>query len=151
VYHLVLVALTLTVLFLGWQMIQATPRVVSMYLPPRITSIVGYFMFFIGTFGAVFAPYAGNGGRGLISCFLVMVVGLWFVLAPSSGQRGSYRDDLMLKRIFAMLGVMFGVMIASVYVGGAHAQGVAVLDLVLVTAGFWMTTNFLHRIDRGRW
>ncbi len=149
-YHLVLIALTLVVLFLGWQLIQATPRVVQMVLPGGITRIVGYFLIFTGTVGGIFTPYEGVGATGLIACFMMMIVGLWFLLAPTSGLRGTYRDDQMLKRIFAMMAVMFAVMIGAVYLGPSRMQIVAILDLVLVTAGFWLTTNFLSQIDNGR-
>ncbi len=47
-----------------------------------------------------------------------------------------------------MMALLMAVLVATFYLG--ESKFVAVANLLLVAAGFWLTTSFLRYPDRGR-
>ncbi|MPZ50012.1 MAG: hypothetical protein GEU75_12080 [Dehalococcoidia bacterium] len=147
-YHVVLILLAAILMYLGWQLVHCAPRSLSMLLPKKLTFTVGFTLFILALFLAFCSAFVLGSPDGILACFVQVYVGLWFMLASSASQRGSYEDERMLKRLFAMLGAIMVVIIATLYV--PDPKVVALFNLLLVTTGFWITTNYLQILDRGR-
>ena len=58
---------------------------------------------------------------------------------------GTYRDEQLMKRIFAMLAIVFVVIGVSMYL--PHYKVVAFLNLLMMTGGLWSTTGYLREVD----
>jgi thiol:disulfide interchange protein len=56
--------------------------------------------------------------------------------------------EQLIRRIFVMMALLMAVLIATFYLG--ESRLVAVANLMLVAAGFWLTTSYLRDVDRGR-
>ena len=119
-----------------------------MILPARLTFCIGAGFFIIGLFLAFASAYVLRSPHGILTSLVEVYVGLWFMLATSSAMRGSDSDERMMRRIFVMIGMVTAAIVAILYVG--DQRSVAVVNLLLVTAGFWVTTNYLQQLDRGR-
>jgi len=148
VFHVIVIILTALLTILSWFLVQSAPRVLSMVLPRTLTFAIGTLFFVLALFSAFTAAYILRDPTGMLHSFVQVFVGLWFMLATSSGMRGSHEDDQMLRRLFLMIGILMAVIIASLYV--PNHQALASLNLLLVAGGFWVTTNYLRLIDRGR-
>jgi hypothetical protein len=70
------------------------------------------------------------------------------MLATSAGARGSEQDMQFLRRLFLMVGMVLLTIIAALYT--PDMQSMAILNLLLITGGFWVVTNYLRLLDRGR-
>jgi hypothetical protein len=147
-YHLVFATLTLTLLVLGWFLVHSVPPLVSRILPRTLTFLIGASLALLGGLGGFMDAYYQQDAAGVFGCFVMIMVGHWFMLAPSSGLRGTYRDEALMKRVFIMMGVVFFVISASMYL--PEHKVVAFLNLLLITGGFWFTTSFLREVDGGR-
>lgn len=145
-YHVVLVLIAAVVLGMGWLLVHSAPSLVARILPRTLSFILGTMLAVIGAFGGFTQAYLDD-GRGVIGCFVMIIVGLWFTLAPSAFNRGTYRDEALMKRLFAMLALIFAVTIATMYL--PEFRAIAIANLVLVTGGFWLTTAFLRQADEG--
>ena len=119
-----------------------------MFLPARITFVVGATLFAFAVFGAFFAASAMQSAQVMLGCFVQGYVGLWLMLATTSSARGSYADDQMLRRLFLMVGLVVTVIVASLYIG--NQQIMAMVNLLLVLSGFVVTRDFLRFLDRSR-
>ena len=147
-YHIVVIGLAAVLVFLWWNLIQSSPRVLSMIMPPKLTYGVGLVFFVLAMFLAFADAYVLKDAGLMLESFVMVYAGLWLMLASSSGARGSYGDEQMLRRVFLMMGLLTLVTICFLYV--RSAQMVAVLNLVLVTAGFCVATEYMRHLDRGR-
>jgi hypothetical protein len=147
VYHIVLILLTGALLFMSWHLVHASPSVLGRILPSGLTFGIGIFIFIFGTFIAYCSAYGGDPG-GVLGSFVQVIVGLWFMLSTTSGMRGSDGDERMLKRLFIMIGLVMAMMIGMLYMPNPYY--VSVLDLLLVTGGFWVVMNYFRDLDRGR-
>ena len=147
-YHVVLILLLLCLTGMVWTLVQSSPRILSMVLPKRLTFAVGTGLLVLGVFSAFASAFVLQDPGAMLGSFVQTYAGLWFMLAISSGARGSYDDEQMLKRLFLMMILMLGSIVGTLYVG--EARGVAVLHLMLITGGFWITANYLRYLDRGR-
>ena len=147
-FHIVFVLLSATTLGLGWMLVHAAPPIVSRLLPRTLTFIIGSFLSLFGAFGAFMDAYYLRDAYGVIGCYVMMVVGLWFMLAPTANARGTYQDEQLMKRIFAMLTLVFIVIGLAMYL--PHYKVIAFLNLLMVTGGLWFTTGFLKQVDGGR-
>jgi hypothetical protein len=134
---------------LSWFLVQSSPRVLSMVMPRRLTFGIGLGFFLLAAFAAHANAYYLRDPLDMLNCFVQIFVGLWFMLATSAAARGSEIDHQMLRRIFMMLGLLMGAIIVSLYIRDAHVM--AMLNMILIAGGFWVTTNFLQFLDRGRW
>jgi len=54
----------------------------------------------------------------------------------------------MLRRLFLMFGLLEATILMIAFVDEPRA--LAMLSLSLITGGFWVTTNFMSYLDRGR-
>lgn len=147
-YHIVLVGLASLLLLLSWNLVRFSPRILSMILPRAITFGVGLGLFVIAIFSAFAAASVLKEPLVMLQSFVQGYVGLWLMLATTAGMRGSYSDHQMLLRLFGMMALVMAVIIASLYIGDDRI--LAGVNLLLVGAGFWVTTNYLRFLDRGR-
>ncbi len=147
-FHVVLISLTVTVGILGWYLAHAAPGLISRILPAGLAIGLGTTLVLIGAFGAFLDSYYLRDPRGILGSFVIIIVGLWFRLAPTAHLRGTYRDEQMLRRLFAMLAVVFATIIGSLYVRADEVT--ALLSLVMIIVGFWMATNFFRQLDNNR-
>jgi hypothetical protein len=141
-YHVILVAVIFTLSLAIWNLVHSAPRSVQLILPPRFTYFVGTFFLIFGIFFAFLSAYAMKSGESMIAFFIQAYVGLWFLCMRIQG------DEEAIRRLFIMMGVMLTTIVGAYYL---HDQRlIAMLTLVLITSGFWLTTNYLRSIDRGR-
>jgi hypothetical protein len=147
-FLIMLIALALVLTAMMWLLIHSSPFALSMILPRKLVLTIGTCLLIVAIFSAFCASYVLKDPGSMLACFVQGFVGLWLILSTSSSARGSELDRRMMKSIFAMLGVLGAVLIASLYVS-SH-QFMAMLNLMLVGAGFWLTTNYLRHLDRGR-
>jgi hypothetical protein len=147
VFHIVLILLTVALFVMAWFLVQSAPRVLSRILPPGLTFGIGLTFFVLGLFCSFWAAFVMRSPDSVLGCFVQIFVGLWFMLSTSSGLRGSESDHQMLKRIFGLIGVMMLFIIATLFV--PDPQLIAVFNLLMVTAGVWIATNYFQLLDRG--
>jgi hypothetical protein len=144
---IVLILLTLVLSYLAWQLVHCSPRVLSLILPRALTIAIGMFLFVLGIFVAFLSAEFARNPSGVLGGFVQVYAGLWFMLATSAGMRGAESDERMLRRLFVMIGLAMGTLIGALYL--PETRAIAVLNLMLITSGFWITTNYLHQLDRG--
>jgi len=147
VYFIVLLAIVATLTWFNWGLIHAAPRSISMYLSPVFSRVTGTALLLFGMFTGVFSAYALHNVPGVLQSFIQAFAGLWFLLSATVGQRGSREDEQMLKRLFVMWGILEGTVIMIAVV--TEPRLLAALSLLLVTGGFWVTTNFMQYLERG--
>jgi hypothetical protein len=145
-----IVVIILAILFLGvaWVLIHNTPRTLSMVLPPWFSMIFGGVLFIFFGFLAFCASYVLRDPILMMLFLMKMSIGIWFMMASTSSMRGSEEDKRFIRRFFVMLALLVFTFVGSIYVRDYRAM--AMLNLLLVTGGFWVTTNYLTLIDPGR-
>lgn len=145
-YLVVMAVLSAVVLGLGWMLAHSAPSIIARILPRTLTFVIGALLAGLGAFGGYSAAMVDD-GPGVIGCFVMIIVGMWFMLVPSSMKRGTPRDEELLKRIFAILGLIFALTVVTMYL--PEFRAIAIANLIMVTAGFWITTNYLRHVDEG--
>src|SRR5947207_14902162 len=70
IFHIVLLAIVITLSGLSWLLVNSSPRVLSLVLPPRITFILGSSLFTIGVFSAFCAAFALGDSGLVLGCFI---------------------------------------------------------------------------------
>jgi hypothetical protein len=148
VFYIVLLALLAALSYLAWQLINSAPRVLSMFLPARLTFAVGFGFFLLALFSAYFSAYAMRDPVNMLNCFVQVYVGLWLMLATSSALRGSESDQQMLRRLFGMVCLMLVTITGTLFT--TNFQLISTLNLLLLAGGLWLTTNYFSFLDRGR-
>jgi hypothetical protein len=119
-----------------------------MFIPDRICFIFGLVLLPLGAFSALAAGYGQQDAEGLIGSIVIAFVGLWFLLVKPAGSGITGEMEQLIRRIFVMMALLMVVLIATFYLG--ESRLVAVANLMLVAAGFWLTTSYLRDVDRGR-
>ncbi len=119
-----------------------------MMLPDGLSRVLGVTLMLIGTFGAYTAAFAQQNAEGMIGSIVIAFVGLWFLLVKIASSGATSDVEHFIRRMFVMMGVLVAVIIATLYLGDSKL--VAAANLVLMAAGLWLTTNYLHYLDRGR-
>ena len=147
-YLVVLLALVGCLTFLMWQLAHTTPRQLVMMFPPRLFYIFGVFLLVFGVFLAYVSAYRLHSGEAVLQSLIQVYGGIWWILASTAGMRGSYEDERMMKRLFAMLGLLVSAILATVFLHDPKQQ--AIVNLSMITAGFFVATNYLRDLDRGR-
>jgi hypothetical protein len=147
-YHLVVIFVVVCMSGLEWMLIRSAPRVLSMVLPARLAYGIGATLLILGLFLAFGSAHVAHSAPAMISAILQSYVGLWFVLAPSSAQRGTYSDDQMLRQLFTMIGLLLATLIASLYLKDQRVVGLMIV--ALVASGLWLTNRFLRTLDGSR-
>jgi len=147
-YHIVFALLSASILGMGWLLVHSSPPIVARILPKNLTFLIGSFLALFGAFGAFMNAYYLRDAGAVFGTFVMIIVGLWFMLAPTSNMRGTYRDIQLMKRIFAMVGLVFFVVTVAMYL--PQYRAIALLNLLMVTGGLWFTTTYLKQVDSGR-
>lgn len=147
--HIIIVALLFAFALVAWNLVHFAPRSIAMVIPDRICLIFGLVLLPLGAFSALAAGYGQQNAQGLIGSIVIALVGLWFLLIKPAGHGISNGDiEQLIRRVFIMMALLMAVLVASFYLGESKLVGVA--NLLLVAAGFWLTTSYLREIDRGR-
>ena len=147
-YLVVLLALVGVLTYLMWQLAHTTPRQLVMMFPPRLFYIFGVFLLLLGAFMAYANAYKLHSGDGVLQSLIQVYAGVWWILASTAGMRGSFEDERMMRRLFAMLGLMVSAILATVFL--SDPRQMAIINLSMITAGFCVATNYLRDLDRGR-
>lgn len=132
---------------IAWLLVHNTPRILSLVLPSWFTLIFGATIFVLFVFVAFLAAYVLHDPIRMAICLVKVNVGLWFMMASTSGMRGSDEDKQFVRRVFIMLGLLVFTIVGSIYITDYRAM--AIINLLLVTCGFWVTTNYLRLLDTG--
>lgn len=146
-FHLVMLGIVAALAVGGWALIRSAPRSLSLLLPAKPIMLIGAGLFVFAVFNAFASAYGLRDPEAMIGGMVQGFVGLWLMLAPSAGMRGSYSDDLMLRRLFTMVALLLFVIVASLYV--RDHQAMALLNLALVGGGFLIVRDFLRRPQGG--
>jgi hypothetical protein len=148
VFHLTLFSL-LAALTLGcWNLVHVQPRALSLFLPAGLTLAIGAGLLVFGVFISFASASVLRDAEGMLAGLVQAYVGVWLMLAPSAGQRGSWADQQLVRRLFAMLILLDAVVVASFYLG--DPRFIACLSLLLIAAGIYVASNQLRAHDRGR-
>ena len=145
--YIIIPALVFTFGLVVWNLLHVAPRGVAMFLPDRLCLIIGAIMLPFGVFSAFVAAFIQQNAEGMIASMAFAYVGFWFLLIKPAAS-GGYETMFMIRRLFAMVGVLMAALVVILYLG--ESKAVAAVNLVLVAAGLWFTTNFLRHLDRGR-
>jgi hypothetical protein len=148
VFLIVLLLLAGALTYLCWHLVHSAPWVLARVLPRGLTNFAGAFFLIIAFFCAYFAAQAMRDPLSMLQCFVQGFVGLWLMLATSATARGSYEDEQMLRRLFAMLGLVIVVIIGSLYV--REPRLMATMNMALMAGGLWVIANYFQYLDRGR-
>ena len=141
-YHIVLIAIILTLSLAMWNLVHTMPRSVALLVPPRVAYFVGVFFLMFGIFFAFVSAYGLHDAGGMIAFFIQAYVGIWFLTIRLHG------DEDAIRQMFMMMGVILLTIVAAYYV--TDPKLVAMISLIMVTSCFWLTARFLRSIDRGR-
>jgi hypothetical protein len=146
IYHVVLLALILVVSFLCWHLIRSAPPVLSRVLPGNLAFRLGAVWFVMALFTAFAGAYELGDGAQMVSGFIQGYVGLWFMFAKSASMRGTIDHDRLTLTVATMVALLFGVVFTSLYVH--DPQAMACVNLLLISAGFFVTMRFFRSRDR---
>ncbi len=146
-FHLVFVLLSVSLLAMAWVLVRTCHPMVARILPKTLTFTIGALLALIGAFGGFLDAYYLRDPEGVFSCFVMIVVGTWFMLAPTSNLRGTYRDEQLMKRIFFMLALVFLVTTVAMYL--PQHKAIALVNLLMMTGGLYSTTSYLRQVDSG--
>ena len=141
-YHVVIFALTFVLGFAMWHIVRSSPRALVYLLPPGPTFVVGTFLLILGIFAAFLAAYVLRSADLMLAMFVYAYIGFWILLIRSAG------DEQTLKRMFAMMGALQLTIIGIYYADDPRLM--ATIMLLMTAVGFWLTTNYLRFLDRGR-
>jgi hypothetical protein len=147
-FHLVFALLSLTLLVMGWLLVHNVHPLVARILPKNLAFMIGAGMAMLGVFNGFMEAYYFRNAEGVFGCFVMIMMGNWFMLATSANARGSWRDEQLMKRIFLMIGLIFLVVTFAMYM--PQHQAIAIVNLILMTGGLYVTTTFLKQVDSGR-
>jgi hypothetical protein len=141
-YHIILIAVVLTLSLGIWNLVHASPRTVSMILSPGLAFGAGTFLLCFGIFFAYLSAYPLQNAQGMIGFFVQAYVGVWLLLTQVRG------DERAVRQMFMMIGTMVLTIVAIYYVQDHRA--VACLTLLMVASGYWLTVKYLRFLDTGR-
>ncbi|HEU0074572.1 MAG TPA: hypothetical protein VFS30_11240 [Dehalococcoidia bacterium] len=147
--HIIIVALLFAFALVAWNLVHFAPRSIAMVIPDRICLIFGLVLLPLGAFSALAAGYGQQNAQGFIGSVVIALVGLWFLLIKPAGYGIANGDiEQLIRRVFTMMAMLMVVLVVSFYLG--ESKLVAVPNLLLIAAGFWLTTSFFRDMDRGR-
>jgi hypothetical protein len=141
-YHVILIALVLTLSLAIWNLVHASPRSVSMLLSPGVAFGCGAFFLCFGIFFAYLSAYPLQSAQGMIGFFVQAYVGVWLLLTHVRG------DERAVRQMFMMVGTMMLTIVAIYYVQDHRA--VAFLTLLMIASGYWLTVKYMRFLDTGR-
>jgi hypothetical protein len=146
--HIIIVALVFAFALVAWILVHSAPRGVAMFIPERICLILGLVLLPLGAFSALASGYGQQNAEGLIGSIVIALVGLWFLLVKPAGAGITGEMEQLIRRVFIMMGLLMAALVVTFYIG--ESKLVVIPNLLLVAAGFWLTTNYLRDMDRGR-
>lgn len=146
--HVIIVALVFAFALVVWNLLHFAPRSVAMFLPDRVCLALGAILLPFGVFSAFIAAYLKQNPEGMIGSIVIAFVGLWFLLIKPAGSGLTTEMEQLIRRVFLMMAVLMAVIIAILYLG--ESRLVAVANLMLIAAGFFLTTGYLRDTSRGR-
>ena len=141
-YHVILIALVVTLSLGIWNLVHAAPRSISLFLTPFVAYTAGGFFLCFGIFFAYISAYPLQNGPAMLAFFVKAYVGVWFLLSQFRG------DERTVRQVFMMVGTLMLTIVAIYYVQDPRA--VAFLTLLMVASGFWLTTKYMRFLDGGR-
>jgi hypothetical protein len=141
-YHIVLLAVVLTLSLGIWNLVQASPRSIGLFLSPFVAFTVGAFFLCFGIFFAYLSAYPMQNAGGMIGFFIQAYVGVWLLLAHLKG------DERTVRQTFMMVGTLMLTIVAIYYVQDHRA--VALLTLLMIATGYWLTVKHMRFLDGGR-
>jgi len=141
-YHVILIALVVTLSLGIWNLVHAAPRSISLFLTPFVAYTAGGFFLCFGIFFAYLSAYPLQNGPAMLAFFLKAYVGVWFLLSQFRG------DERIVRQVFMMVGMLMLTIVAIYYVQDPRA--VALLTLLMVASGYWLTTKYMRFLDGGR-
>lgn len=146
--HVIIVSLVFAFALVVWNLVHFAPRSIAMFIPDRICFIFGLVLLPLGAFSALAAGYGQQNAEGLIGSIVIALLGLWFLLIKPAGSGITGEMEQLIRRVFMMMALLMAVLIATFYLG--ESKLVVIPNLLLVAAGFWLTTDYLRYVDRGR-
>jgi hypothetical protein len=146
--HVIIVSLVFAFALVVWNLVHFAPRSIAMLIPDRICIIFGLVLLPLGAFSALAAGYGQQNAEGLIGSIVIALLGLWFLLIKPAGSGITGEMEQLIRRVFMMMALLMAVLIATFYLG--ESKLVVIPNLLLVAAGFWLTTDYLRYVDRGR-
>jgi hypothetical protein len=141
-YHIILIAMVLTLSLGIWNLVHAAPRSVSLFVTPFVAYAAGGFFLCFGIFFAYLSAYPLQNGPAMLAFFVKAYVGVWFLLMQFRG------DERTVRQVFMMVGTLMLTIVAIYYVQDHRA--VALLTLMMVAFGYWLTTTYMRFLDGGR-
>ena len=141
-FHIVLIALIVVGSFGCWALLGRQPLILSMFLPRTFTFIAGSILFVMGFFAAFAAAYGLRDAGEMLGAFVFGFVGLWLVMVPSAGMRGSPDHEEMLRRLAMMMGLLLGAILASLYIRDPKLM--SLVNLALISGGSFLAIRFLR-------
>ena len=141
-YHVILIAMVLTLSLGIWNLVHAAPRSVSLFVTPFVAYAAGGFFLCFGIFFAYLSAYPLQNGPAMLAFFVKAYVGVWFLLMQFRG------DERTVRQVFMMVGTLMLTIVAIYYVQDPRA--VALLTLMMVAFGYWLTTTYMRFLDGGR-
>ena len=146
--HVIIVSLVFAFALVVWNLVHFAPRSIAMFIPDRICFIFGLVLLPLGAFSALAAGYGQQNAEGLIGSIVIALLGLWFLLIKPAGSGITGEMEQLIRRVFMMMALLMAVLIATFYLG--ESKLVVIPNLLLVAAGFWLTTDYLRYVDRCR-
>ncbi len=141
-YHVILIAVVFTLSLGIWNLVHASPRSIGMFLSPFVAFVAGSFFLCFGIFFAFISAYPLQNAGDMIAFFIQAYVGVWLLLAHRNG------DERTIRQTFMMVGTMMMTIVAIFYVQDHRA--IALLSLLMIASGYWLTVNYMRSLDGGR-
>ncbi len=138
-YHIILLALAATMMLGVWNLVQYSPRSLSLLLPPQIAFWAGAALLIFGIFFAFAAAVLVQNGAAMLAFLVKAYVGLFFLLVPLR------EDQAIVRRAFAMMGAMVLTLFGIFYAHDPYVAGV--LMACLLGVGYYVmnsTSGFLN-------
>jgi hypothetical protein len=139
-YHVVVLGLLLVMGLAMWQIVLSSPRALAYLLPPGPTFVVGAVFLILGVFAAFSSAYLFKRADMMIGSYIHAYIGMWLLLVRSDGET--------IKRAFVMMGTLQLAIVGLFYANDPKIF--AIILMMMTAAGFWLTTNYLRFLDRGR-
>ncbi|HXH22164.1 MAG TPA: hypothetical protein VNN10_09045 [Dehalococcoidia bacterium] len=141
-YHLTLLLLVAALGGLGWMLVRSAPAVLSLVLPRDLTFALGALVFVFGAFTGFTAAFALRTPEGVLESLVTLLVGAWFLFSTSAALRGTADYEALLRRFGALMALLVGLILATLYVSDPRV--VSLLSLGLIGAGLFATREYLR-------
>jgi hypothetical protein len=141
-YHVILIALLVTITLAVWNLVHSSPRALLLMLPAQGAFVAGAALLILGVFLAFAAAVLVQNGGAMVAFLIKAHVGLWLLLIHRR------EDEDTIRRAFVMMGALIVTLLGIYYVQDPF--GAALLMLLLLAAGYYVLTGNLRFLNRGR-